>query len=128
MSPSRIRSSIFGAALLVALSSAAARDAWCAVSVTVSGQQTGVTAVPGVQNRVFVLSITNNDLATSGTLTSVTFTNLTTAPLSTQSQRDQDWQTLELWDQSQISQSSNAEIRARSRSRPSATAARASAR
>ena len=97
---SPVRAVLLGALASVSL---AAAPAWAALSVTVSGTQSGTTAYPGFAIRVFTLSITNNDsptLGTSATLTSVTFTNGTTSSGGgSAAQRDQDWQTLQLWDQ-----------------------------
>jgi hypothetical protein len=101
---STLRTLAFGAHLLAG---AAGIAAWpvathAALSVTVTGSQTGATVRPGAtRSDVFVVQLTNNDILSDATLTSITFTNLTSGP-GTPAQRDQDWQVLELWEDKRI--------------------------
>jgi len=67
------------------------------LDVSVVGSQTAVTVYPGgTVRKVFQVQLTNSNLLTV-TLTSLSFTNATTGPGS-QTQKDQEWQTLELRD------------------------------
>src|SRR5690242_18390449 len=104
MSPRSLsRTFVFGAALLATLSGWRVDPALALVSVTVSGSQAGGIIQPGAaKGHVFLVQITNSDPVFGATLTSISFTNITSASGSTQAQRDQDWQTLELWDPNRL--------------------------
>jgi hypothetical protein len=95
----RVRLIVVLSASFAGLSVPAGRAA-AALTVSVSSLQSGATVVPGAAKiHVFTINISaSSDITGPATLTGVSFTNLTTASGSTQAQRDQDWQTLELWD------------------------------